>query len=213
MSLATTMTAIVVTVQVKRSHRKRVNKRNLTLKNSDKITEPAPKSRVPLLCCIKPIDEGYVSEAPPSPTFVMSSTTTAIQPDDTQGSDELIVGNSAPQQLAAVEWNGTDRVLTEPEETNTREEVCGAKDERKSKRKRRRRRRRKHEPVMESGVEEGGHDIMCVETASRPRPLAATDRSHGNSVLVSKHGVYYETQMFNSSTSHHETAIFVKLYN
>ena len=75
------------------------------LENSENITEPALKSRVPSLCCMKsdqPIDEG---EALPSP---MSSTTNAMQPDNTQGSDELIVGNAAPLQLPAVEWNGTD---------------------------------------------------------------------------------------------------------
>ena len=105
MSLATMMAAIVVPVQVEALLQK---KSQQALENSENITEPALKSRVPSLCCMKsdqPIDEGNVSEALPSP---MSSTTTAMQPDNTQGSDELIVGNAAPLQLPAVEWNGTD---------------------------------------------------------------------------------------------------------
>ena len=201
MTLATTMTVIVVTVQVKRCSRKSCIRSTATLpKRTIKKVKTARRSAtmtISKVCCSKFVtpqhDEGYASETtPPSPSpwdSIEVSIVVLNTPLDTEGNDEIIVPSAQP--VVAAESTGTEMVAIQPSiQKSTQRAGASGHPRRKSGSKRWKRR---HRPVMESETE--GLDTLCAESGYRSRPTSAIQRScdtYSSGVIVTERRLYQE---------------------
>ena len=194
MTLATTMTTIVVFVQVRRCSRKRCI--TLPKRIVNKVQKAHRLAVRTIVCCRKFDNEGYVSETtPPSPSEV--SAATFISSLSSSENDQIIVSSTQP--VVAPESSGTEMVATQPanQEPTKIGTAHGATDEQEQPRRKpgsNRRKRRQNYPVMESETSEG-RDALCVDSSRKSRPLPAVDLSrdlYSSSAIVTERALYQE---------------------
>ena len=195
MTLATTMTAIVVFVQVRRCSRKRCI--TLPKRIVNKVQKAHRLAVRTIVCCRKFDDEGYVSETtPPSPSEV--SAATFISSLSSNENDQIIVSSTQP--VVAPESSGTEMVaVLQPanQESTKIGTAHGATDEQEQPRRKpgsNRRKRRQNYPVMESETS-GGRDALCVDSSRKSRPLPAVELSrdlYSSSAIVTERALYQE---------------------
>ena len=192
MTLATTMTVIVVAVQLRRCLRKKRTSRTGMLPkrtiNKVKTAHHLAVQSLSKICCRKveaPTEESYhaTETTPPSPLGNIQSVV-LNSPLDSNDNDEIIV--ASPQPIP--ELSGTEMVVMQPAipETSRKEKVSGASNQPRRKQGSKRWKRR-HQPVMESETD-GGASTLEVGHISRPTP--ATTRSCDRDVFVYDHQLY-----------------------
>ena len=233
MSLATMMTVVVVSVQLKRCRQRHQKSNGIVtgtlskpvtakFKEAHKMAVKSA-SRVSQLCCIRPenpVDESYCSKVtPPTPSFEMNTTSTVVAHSE-DGNSEMVVPTPTSTSMAlSTDSYGceivTVELATRQEEADCasvqvkqEEAECASEAPKKRKRKRRRtslRRKKRHEPVMETEERHSGIAELCVERTSRSRPVPATSRSHyEKSAVIFGQELHPQPQMFMSDTFHEE---------
>ena len=208
MTLAAMMTVIVVTVQVKRCSQKSCVNKGATMPKwmikKVKTAHHSSVSKAKTLCCMRfetPVTESYDSETNASPSVYNSNISEEIpSPEDDEGNDEMIV-SITPQSVMAVEARSAEMVANEL--AIKKAQINGAAVVPRGKGGGSKRWKKRHQPVMESG--DGGLDLLCIERHSRPRPIAATNRSYDTTTICVPDGTLYsKPYTFNNIVSRTE---------